>query len=62
MNTKWLLLNEAAHYLGVAPKTLSYLVRTQKIKAYEIPGLRRRRLRFLADDLDIALNRGMVRL
>jgi excisionase family DNA binding protein len=51
----WLDVKEAAAYLNIKPRTLLYLVRMGRIKAYPLMGTKRRVWRFRLDDLDASL-------
>jgi len=49
---KWLTTAEAATYLSIEPRTLSFWAREGKVKSYLLSGTLRQTRRFLVSDLD----------
>jgi len=49
---KWLTTAEAAEYLSIKPRTLSFWARQGKVKSYLLSGTLRQTRRFLVSDLD----------
>lgn len=49
----WLTVNEAAHHLKVSRATLYRMIEDGRVKAYEIPGSKRKR--FKQEELDAIL-------
>jgi excisionase family DNA binding protein len=55
LQSDWLTVQEAAHYLKVKPRTLLLWVRQGKVKAFALSGTKRRVWRFRQADLDAVL-------
>jgi excisionase family DNA binding protein len=57
----YLSTREAATYTGLKPKTIYYLVKIGKLKAYVVPtGGKRKTLRFRVEDLDRMMKGGVI--
>jgi len=55
LQSEWLTVTEAAHYLKVKPRTLLLWVRQGRVKAFALSGTKRRVWRFRQTDLDASL-------